>query len=90
MNFLPIMWISFHLRPEEFEKYKIGENTTITFCMRELRAILNFAESMNINISANFDTAGKYESFMFIHLKNRKIQNSRPFINVPFDSFVYV
>lgn len=53
-----------HFRPEEFETYKIGENTTITFCMRELRAILNFAESMNINISANFDTAGKYERLM--------------------------
>lgn len=51
------------LRPDEFEEYKIGETTTITFCMRELRAILNFAESMNINISANFDTAGKYENF---------------------------
>lgn len=28
--------------------------------MRELRAILNFAESMNTSISANFDLAGKY------------------------------
>lgn len=47
------------LRPEEFESYKIGESTTITFCMRELRAILNFAESMNVNITANFDIAGR-------------------------------
>lgn len=46
-------------RPEEFESYKIDEETIITFCMRELRAILSFAESMNISMSANFDTAGK-------------------------------
>lgn len=47
-------------RPDEFESFKIGESTIITFCMRELRAILNFAESMNTGISANFDTAGKW------------------------------
>lgn len=47
-------------RPEEFENYKIAEAATITFCMRELRAILNFAESMNISVSANFDGPGKY------------------------------
>ncbi|XP_055306605.1 cell cycle checkpoint control protein RAD9A [Sitodiplosis mosellana] len=46
------------LKSDEFDSFKIGENTTITFCMRELRAILNFAESMNTSISANFDTAG--------------------------------
>lgn len=66
----------FFSRPEEFEKYKIGENTTITFCMRELRAILNFAESMNINISAHFDTAGKYESFMYTFKKKKKKKNT--------------
>lgn len=52
---------AFIFRPEEFEQYRIGENTVITFCMRELRAILSFAESMNISMTANFDTAGKYE-----------------------------
>lgn len=46
-------------RPDEFENYKITENTTITFCMRELRAILHFAESLNISVSANFETGGK-------------------------------
>lgn len=46
-------------RPEEFENYKIAEDTTIIFCMRELRAILGFAESMNASIAANFDTAGE-------------------------------
>lgn len=29
--------------------------------MRELRAILNFAESMNISVSANFEGPGKYD-----------------------------
>lgn len=46
-------------RSDEFESFKIGKSTVITFCMRELRAILNFAESMNTSISANFDTAGR-------------------------------
>lgn len=46
-------------RPDEFENYKIAEDTTITFCMRELRAILNFAESMNTSMSANFNKAGE-------------------------------
>lgn len=65
---------AFTFRPDEFEQYKIGEDTTITFCMRELRAILNFAESMNISITANFDTAGKYGSF---HLRNICINPKR-------------
>lgn len=52
-------------RPEEFENYKIAEETTITFCMRELRAILNFAESMNISVSANFEGPGKYAMHIF-------------------------
>lgn len=58
--FLSFIFFFFISRPEEFECYKIGECTTITFCMRELRAILGFAESMNASITANFDTAGRY------------------------------
>lgn len=49
----------FFKRPKEFEGSTIGESTTITFYMRELRAILNFAEKMNASNSANFDTTGK-------------------------------
>lgn len=43
----------------EFERYVISTGTTITFCMKELRAILTFAELANVPISIHFESAGK-------------------------------
>jgi hypothetical protein len=43
----------------EFEEYKIDSETTITFCLKELRAILHFAEVLLQPINIYFDRAGR-------------------------------
>ncbi|XP_031834307.2 cell cycle checkpoint control protein Rad9 isoform X1 [Nomia melanderi] len=43
----------------EFDKYNINSDTSITFCMKEFKAILNFAETVLIPISIYFEQAGK-------------------------------
>lgn len=43
----------------EFEQYNIGSSANVTFCLKELRAILSFAEIVNLPISVNFEDAGR-------------------------------
>ncbi|KAL6258871.1 hypothetical protein P5V15_010816 [Pogonomyrmex californicus] len=43
----------------EFDRYTIGNETSITFCLKEFRASLIFSESVGIPITANFETAGR-------------------------------
>jgi len=47
------------LEPGEFDLYNIGVGTSITFCLREFRALLSFAEAVNLPVTANFDTGGR-------------------------------
>lgn len=44
----------------EFDDYQVGHETVITFCMKELKAILAFSESVNLPVHLNFETAGRY------------------------------
>ncbi|XP_053954509.1 cell cycle checkpoint control protein RAD9A isoform X1 [Anastrepha ludens] len=46
------------LNAEEFEDYKIGKETSITFCLKEFRAFLIFAEALNENVCLQFTEAG--------------------------------
>ncbi|XP_014215016.1 cell cycle checkpoint control protein RAD9A [Copidosoma floridanum] len=43
----------------EFDKYAIESDTVITFCLKELRAILCFSEALGQPIEINFDKPGK-------------------------------
>ncbi|XP_076161654.1 cell cycle checkpoint control protein Rad9 isoform X2 [Ptiloglossa arizonensis] len=43
----------------EFDQYNIGGDTSITFCMKEFKAILNFAETAGVPISIHFVEAGR-------------------------------
>lgn len=43
--------------------------------MRELRAILSFAEALNTSISMNFDAAGKSVLFALVILESNKLFN---------------
>ncbi|KAJ7387377.1 Cell cycle checkpoint control protein rad9b [Desmophyllum pertusum] len=47
------------LVPDEFDNYQIGVDTDVTFCLKELRAILAFAEFSSQPINVHFETSGK-------------------------------
>ncbi|XP_014253990.1 cell cycle checkpoint control protein RAD9A [Cimex lectularius] len=48
--------LSFH--PTEFESYTIGNPSCVTFCFKELRAVLAFAEPSNLSVKISFDMPG--------------------------------
>ncbi|XP_050336333.1 cell cycle checkpoint control protein RAD9A [Bactrocera neohumeralis] len=56
------------LNADEFEKYKIEKETCITFCLKELRAFLMFAEALNESLCLQFDGAG---SPVFVGISHR-------------------
>lgn len=47
------------LESGEFDHYSIGVGTSITFCLRDFRALLSFAEAVNLPVTADFDTGGR-------------------------------
>ncbi|XP_031556937.1 cell cycle checkpoint control protein RAD9A-like isoform X2 [Actinia tenebrosa] len=47
------------LSPDEFNNYQIGVDTDVTFCLKELRAILAFGEYSGQPINIHFETGGK-------------------------------
>ena len=47
------------LVPEEFDSFQVGVDTEVTFCLKELRAILAFSESANMPLSVHFESPGK-------------------------------
>ncbi len=47
------------LSPSEFEDYTIGVDAEITFCLKELRAILTFADAAGLPVSLHFESTGK-------------------------------
>ncbi|EFN67003.1 Cell cycle checkpoint control protein RAD9A [Camponotus floridanus] len=55
----------------EFDRYIMGNETTITFCLKEVRALLTFSESIGIPININFETAGRP---MLLTLKNQGLE----------------
>lgn len=46
------------LKPSEFVHYKVEQDTVITFCIKEFRAFLLFAEALNAEMTLEFDDAG--------------------------------
>lgn len=47
------------LKPVEFDYYSVGIDTHITFSMKEFRAVLTFAEAVNLPITLQFEITGK-------------------------------
>ncbi|KAH8267910.1 hypothetical protein KR026_010800, partial [Drosophila bipectinata] len=47
------------LKPSEFDQYQVTNETIITFCIKELRAFLLFAECLNASLTLEFDDAGR-------------------------------
>jgi len=46
------------MQPAEFEKYCITEDTVLTFCLKEFRSLVSFAEYLNLPLVANFSKGG--------------------------------
>ncbi|ALC45708.1 Rad9 [Drosophila busckii] len=61
------------LKPTEFEHYQVAQGgTVITFCIKEFRAFLLFAEALNAELTLEFDDAG---SPFFVKIqKHREIE----------------
>lgn len=53
-----------NLKPLEFDSYVIGLDTTITFTLKEFRALLAFAEALNLPLQLHFETTGKPAVFI--------------------------
>ena len=47
------------MQPGEFVEYSIVEDASITFCLKELRSLLMFAEHLQLPISASFSQGGQ-------------------------------
>ncbi|XP_016426477.1 cell cycle checkpoint control protein RAD9A-like [Sinocyclocheilus rhinocerous] len=46
------------LSSEEFDHFAVGSQTSVTFCLKELRGLLVFAESSGLPVSMYFDEPG--------------------------------
>ncbi|KAH8374057.1 hypothetical protein KR200_007623, partial [Drosophila serrata] len=47
------------LKPNEFDQYQVTKETIITFCIKEFRAFLLFAECLNASLNLEFDDGGR-------------------------------
>ncbi|XP_032526877.2 cell cycle checkpoint control protein RAD9A [Danaus plexippus] len=52
------------IKPFEFSSYTIGTDTNITFTMKEFRALLGFAEGLNLPVQLHFEITGKPAVFI--------------------------
>lgn len=52
------------LKPAEFDSYIIGSETTITFTLKEFRALLAFAEALNLPLQLHFEITGRPAVFI--------------------------
>ncbi|XP_011869320.1 PREDICTED: cell cycle checkpoint control protein RAD9A [Vollenhovia emeryi] len=43
----------------EFDRYAIENETSVTFCLKEARALLAFSETASVPVTASFGTAGR-------------------------------
>ncbi|XP_026755002.2 cell cycle checkpoint control protein RAD9A [Galleria mellonella] len=61
---LKVIRTQINLKPLEFTSYTIGTETTITFTLKEFRALLSFAEALSLPIQLHFETTGRPAVFI--------------------------
>ncbi|XP_060628214.2 cell cycle checkpoint control protein RAD9A [Anolis sagrei] len=47
------------LNEDEFQAFHIKQETQVTFCLKEFRGLLSFAESSNLPLNIHFDSPGR-------------------------------
>ncbi|KAK3565835.1 hypothetical protein QTP86_015814 [Hemibagrus guttatus] len=58
-----IMFTEMFLHPDEFDYFHLRMDSDITFCLKELRGLLTFAESHGLQVSVHFGSSGNPVSF---------------------------
>lgn len=53
------IYTDFSMLPGEFENYNVQSETALTFCLKEFRSIISFAEFTVLPITAHFDSGGQ-------------------------------
>ncbi|XP_055936221.1 cell cycle checkpoint control protein RAD9A-like [Argiope bruennichi] len=62
------------LESEEFELFEVDQETKITFCLKELKAVLNFCEGFNVPVSIKCQTGGRPITFSVTGLRGVDVQ----------------
>ncbi|GBP70081.1 Cell cycle checkpoint control protein RAD9B [Eumeta japonica] len=58
VDFSKLIRTQISLKPAEFDTYAINSDTVITFTLKEFKALLAFAEALNLPIQLHFQTTG--------------------------------